>query len=69
MKNEHKIDTIPMHDDRDLTKQSFGNIALALERGSGPLERPLPAEPKMFFLDILFLRYFLCFWGRLIHVY
>ena len=36
MKNEHKIDYVSMHEDRDLGLQSFGNIKGALERGSRP---------------------------------
>ena len=68
MKNEHKIDPIPMHEDRGMTKQSFQNTALPLERGVRPLERPPAAVTKMCFLDIFRLGYFLCFWGRLVHL-
>ena len=66
MKNEHKIDPIPMHYDRENIKRNFGNQGVALKRGVRPLERHLFQQPIFDFLDIFGLRYFLCFWGRLV---
>ena len=42
MKNEHKIDPIPMHDDRDLVQRN-------IEKTRGPLERGLLAVDKFGF--------------------
>ena len=39
MKNEYKIDPIPMHDDRDLVQRSFQNIRGLLERGAAAVNK------------------------------
>ena len=49
MKNEHKIDPIPIHDDRDLVQRKFRKTRGPLERDPRPLERDLPAELKFAF--------------------
>ena len=49
MKNEHKIDPIPMHNDRDLVQRKIENKRGPLERGPRPFERGLLAVDKFGF--------------------
>ena len=57
MKNEHKIDYVSIHEDREKVKQSFENIGGALERGSRPARAGSQQFASFGCFDIFF-----CFW-------
>ena len=63
MKNEHKIDYVSMHEDRDLGLQSFGNLRGALERGLRAARAGLQ-QFASFQLFQIFVAFGI-FWGRL----
>ena len=62
MNNEHKIDSVSMHEDRDLDLRSFENKIGALERGL----RSARADLLQFGLFLLFQIFvaFGSFWAR-----
>ena len=68
MKNEHKIDPISMHDDREKRKRKFGKTRGPLERGPRPLERGLPAELKFSFQIFCRGGYFWSLFARLLDI-
>ena len=50
MKDEHKIDPIPIHEDGENGKRKIGNLRGALERGMRPLKRDLFQQTIFFVL-------------------